>query len=302
MTTLPDCSGLIGSSYGGGSISFVPLLDGRFGNATTLAFNHTQANGTAAPQDQSRAHASLIHGGRIYTADLGNDRVWVSHVANGTLSLEGAIKTSPGFGPRHMVLVPGPNVTSSDGAANGTEPCGNGTSADADADADGGVLVVVGELANAVAAFDVAAPDAPLFNASVVPPGLNATGMAAGEIALNPRNRSEVFVSNRLAAKSNPGVGGDSIAILTLAPDARSVVGTRFINTTLFNIRGMRFSPDGEFLALAGIERGIAVYKEDGKGEWAQVAKYDNITQAADFAWIEGDTYAASNTTAEQGQ
>lgn len=353
MTTTPDCSGLISSSYSNGTISYIPLLretganatttpsngsaapagngsalgealaagtaEGKsFGQAVTLRFNATYPNGTA-PQDQSRAHSSLVHGGKIYTADLGSDRIWISRFANGSLTLEGSIETPTGFGPRHMVVLQ-PDETPSapcapDANASEASPvsasaaAGSASTSDAAAPAPSAsttlvtpgtnatkprsaILYVVGELANNVTAFELDEPSKPLFQESVIPEGLNSTGMAAGEIMLNPRNSSEIFVSNRLGAKSNPDVTGDAIAVLTLSPDRRKVDSKTFIDTDLNNIRGMKFSPDGQFLALAGVEKGIAVYTKAADA-WEQVAKYDNIEQAADFAWIEGTSYSA---------
>lgn len=372
MTTTPDCSGLISSSYSNGTISYIPLLretganatlpttnattvpsngsaapavpaapaasngsalagalaagtaEGRsFGQAVTLRFNATYPNGTA-PQDQSRAHASLVHGGKIYTADLGSDRIWISRWANGSLKLEGSIETPKGFGPRHMVVlqpdetpaapslsnassaspiatpatVPSAAVNGSAAGASKATPLAPrasttlvtpGTNATKPRSA---ILYVAGELANNVTAFELDAPQKPLFQESVIPAGLNSTGMAAGEIMVNPRNSSQLFVSNRLAVKSNANVTGDAITILTLSQDRRAVAGKKFVTTQLNNIRGMKFSPTGDFLALAGVEKGIAVFAEKA-GNWTQVAKYDNIQQAADFAWIEGDSYSA---------
>lgn len=366
VTTTPDCSGLISSSYSNGTISYIPLLretganttlpvsnstatsgngsaaaaapaspaggngsalagalaagtaEGRsFGKAVTLRFNATYPNGTA-PQDQSRAHSSLVHGGKIYTADLGSDRIWISRWANGSLTLEGSIQTPKGFGPRHMVVIQpdetpaAPSLPSNDSSASASPistPSAAGSAVKSAALAPrasptlvtpgtnatkprSAILYVVGELSNKVAAFELDSPSKPLFEESVIPPGLNATGMAAGEIMQNPRNASQLFVSNRLAAKSNPNVTGDAVTILTLSADRRAVAGKRFVDTHLNNIRGMKFSPHGDFLALAGIEKGIAIYAEQN-GNWTQFAKYDDIEQAADFAWIAGKSYSA---------
>lgn len=327
----------IGKGAGGASSALSEALAagtaaGRsFGQAVTLRFNATYPNGTA-PQDQSRAHSSLVHGGKIYTADLGSDRIWISKWTNGRLKLEGAIETPKGFGPRHMVVVqpdekpahapphgsvnasfppimsahphgPGPEASAVSAAA------ANSAAAASDAPAivsraaptlvtpgtnatkpRSAILYVVGELANEVAAFELDKPQTPLFQTSVIPPGLNKTLMAAGEIMLNPRNSSQIFVSNRLAFKSNPTVKGDSIAILSLSDDRKRVTDTRFLDTDLNNIRGMKFSSTGEFLALAGLQRGFGIYTEKA-GEWTQVARYDPIEQAADFAWIKGSSY-----------
>ena len=369
VTTTPDCSGLISSSYANGTISYIPLLsetvakstggtaapgvangtsaagnantastpevassngsalgdalaagtaEGKsFGQAVTLRFNATYPNGTA-PQDQSRAHSSLVHGGKIYTADLGSDRIWISRWANGSLTLEGSIQTPKGFGPRHMVVIQpdetaaAPSLPINASASPIFTPAAAGSAGSALVKSAAlaprasptlvtpgtnatkprsAILYVVGELSNNVTAYELDSPQEPLFQESVIPLGLNATGMAAGEIMQNPRNASQLFVSNRLAAKSNPDVTGDAVTILTLSADRRAVAGKKFVDTHLNNIRGMKFSPHGDFLALAGIEKGIAVYAERD-GNWTQAAKYDDIEQAADFAWIAGWSYS----------
>lgn len=276
---LQDGSGVIVANYVGGSVLFVPVVNGVLGTpAQPLVFPFAYSS-VAAPnparQDASHAHGTVEADGRFYTADLGSDRVWILRRADTESGLEilDHYQCAPGWGPRHLQVAP-----------------------------DGRSIWVLGEMGHGVCAFPI-----PGGKSSAVVPGSTAhvlpssvpdeykTHMDGAELILH---KGSLYASNRLereASAMNPQLPklepprGDTVAVV-LIKDGNIVEEVRQVRTGCDSIRGMQVSPDGKFVAVAGMSNGVVeVYAISGERgeEWAFVtsAAVENVT---DFVWVSG--------------
>lgn len=143
------------------------------------------------------------------------------------------------------------------------------------------IMYVLGELAHTVLAFDLSSAAAdniqPIsdFAPSVIPPSIHhahQSTMDSAEICVHPRIPNVLYVSNRWErhiAQREPHLKdvptelapGDTVAIILLSDDGRSVQGVKHVRTNLDTIRGMRLSDDGQYVAVCGQEGGgVDVY------------------------------------------
>jgi 6-phosphogluconolactonase len=108
-----DASGrwLVVSNYGTGSVAVLPIRhDGSLGEIVSLA-HHAGEGPNRDRQDRPHAHATTFtpDGRYLIAADLGADRLFMSAFDSHTGSLRPhrELGTSPGAGPRHIVVHPG---------------------------------------------------------------------------------------------------------------------------------------------------------------------------------------------------
>jgi 6-phosphogluconolactonase (cycloisomerase 2 family) len=162
------------------------------------------------------------------------------------------------------------------------------------------MLYVVGELSHDVIAFNL--PTVPTenmqpienFAANIVPPTAHPvlrSMMESGEICSHPRISNVLYVSNRWErhiARYEPDhdpetsgtPAGDSVAIILLAGDGKSVETIKHVCCNVDVIRGMRVSQDGEYAIVVGQEGGgVEIYEISGdRGDsWSMVASLSNV-------------------------
>jgi 6-phosphogluconolactonase (cycloisomerase 2 family) len=155
-------------------------------------------------------------------------------------------------------------------------------------------LYVVGELSHDVIAFDL--PTVPTkniqpienFAANIVPPTAHPvlqSKMESGEMCFHPTIPNVLYVSNRWERHvaqheanhdnaHSDAPAGDSVAIVLLAEDGRSVEAIKHVRSSCDVIRGMRISQDGEYAAVVGQESGgVEIYQiSGGRGDiWTNV-------------------------------
>ncbi|MGJ6981147.1 lactonase family protein [Aestuariimicrobium soli] len=103
----PDRSAIAVAHYESGSVAVVPLSDessGGWGDATVVRFTG-HAGVDPDRQDASHAHQTVwLDDEHLLVCDLGADAVRIIRWRDGHLKQVGAIVTTPGFGPRHLVL------------------------------------------------------------------------------------------------------------------------------------------------------------------------------------------------------
>ncbi len=95
--------------YSSGSAAFVPVSGPELGEATVLPFT---GHSGVVPERQEAPHAHQcvwLDDTHALVCDLGADLVRVVRFAEGIAAEIGQIPTSPGFGPRHLVVRPAPD-------------------------------------------------------------------------------------------------------------------------------------------------------------------------------------------------
>lgn len=157
------------------------------------------------------------------------------------------------------------------------------------------MLYVVGELSHDVMAFDIPVVATeniqPIvgFSANIVPPSVDPkhqVSMESGEVCFHPTIPNVLYISNRWErhiAEREPSLKdvpetlqpGDSVAIILLTKEGRSVESVRHVRTHADVIRGMHIDRNGKYAVLLGQENGEAeVYEISGnRGEvWTLTA------------------------------
>lgn len=111
--------------------------------------------------------------------------------------------------------------------------------------------------------------------------------MDSAEVCIHPTIKNVLYVSNRWQrhiAQREPHLQdvptnlppGDTVTIILLSQDGRSVKHIRYVQTGADVIRGMRISENGRYAMVAGQEGGgLEIYEISGaKGDvWTLVTK-----------------------------
>jgi 6-phosphogluconolactonase (cycloisomerase 2 family) len=110
--------------------------------------------------------------------------------------------------------------------------------------------------------------------------------MLAAEILLSP-NKQFIYVSNR----NDPSSEGDTIAVYNVPTSSnKSSKLIREIRTGVTHARGMNFSKDGKYLAVAGSTsssvRIFEVLQESPDGELKHVASVEGLERPTSVIWI----------------
>lgn len=146
-------------------------------------------------------------------------------------------------------------------------------------------MYVVGELSHDIIAFDLpAVPTKDIqpingFAPNIVPLSVHPdhqSMMESGEMCGHPTISNVLYASNRWErhiAKREPHLKnvpselptGDSVAIILLASDGKSVEAIKHVRGNADVIRGMRISDDGKYAVILGQEGGgVEVYEIGG--------------------------------------
>jgi 6-phosphogluconolactonase (cycloisomerase 2 family) len=147
------------------------------------------------------------------------------------------------------------------------------------------LLYVVGELSHDIIAFDLLTVPIeniqPIenFAANIVSPTAHPvlrSMMESGEICCHPTIPNVLYVSNRWERHvaqhdadyddaHSDAPAGDSVAIILLARDGRSVEAIKHVRSNCDVIRGMQISQDGEYAVVVGQESGgVEIYQISG--------------------------------------
>jgi 6-phosphogluconolactonase (cycloisomerase 2 family) len=111
---------------------------------------------------------------------------------------------------------------------------------------------------------------------------------AAAEVLIPPASAafpvSNIYTSNRNLANNDPR--GDSITIFSALPNIKLV---KQVFTGLNQVRGMQFSPDGDYLVAAGVagKGGVAIFQRiNGGTDLKEVARNTDIATRSSFVWL----------------
>lgn len=106
LAIAPDGGSIIVAVHGGGAYNLLPIEeDGRLGRVSGIL----KEMGSGPHPLQAAAHPSAVvfdRVGRVLAADQGADRLSVLALSDGTLSVFGRCKVTPGSGPSSLVLHP----------------------------------------------------------------------------------------------------------------------------------------------------------------------------------------------------
>ncbi|WVO23518.1 uncharacterized protein IAS62_004873 [Cryptococcus decagattii] len=277
---MKDGSGIVVSNFNGGSIIFFPITSsGALSEMSespllTLPFVYeSQTAPNVTRQEASHAH-HVVEGtnGTLYVSDLGNDRIWVvKREGESGLAIKGYLQAPPGTGPRHSLI-----------------------------SKDEKYLYCLTELTNEILVFPLTNPVEPIqplpsFKCSVIPPSVPFAAhhyLNAAELIFNPIIPNVLYASNRLElslpAEFATGQHGDAVAVVTLNEEGNKLVDVKFIRTGCDGIRGMRASPDGKYVAVAGrYGGGVEIWNVGDSGvDWRLAGKDENIDLVTDMAWL----------------
>ncbi len=213
---------LFGADYGGGKVVSFPVNGGEIGELASLM----QHEGSSIhKRRQTRAHAHSVYAGPdnrfAYAPDLGMDEVkFYAFDKQGELTDQGAFKSIPGSGPRHMKF-------------------GN----------DGSHAYVLNELTLSVTVFlrdkksgKLAAKE----TIRVLPEGAEDQNMTCSEIRVS-KDGKFIYTANRDLTEG----GRDSLTVLSIAEDGSL---TRLATTPaeVWIPRNINLSPSGKWLLVAG--------------------------------------------------
>jgi 6-phosphogluconolactonase len=222
------------ANYGGGSVAVLPVQeDGRLDEPSAVR-QHRGTGPNPARQEGPHAHGLAFDGGgkRVFTADLGVDRVFVYDFDAASGSLEPAaepfVAVEPGSGPRHVALHP-----------------------------SGAFLYVVNELRSTVTVLRYDATTgalSPVQTVTTLPADFEGRSTTA-EIALSPDGRF-VYASNR---------GHDSLALYAVEGDSGRLDPLGHVSTGGRTPRSFALDSTGEWLLVANQgSDNVVVFRRDG--------------------------------------
>jgi len=233
-----------------------------FGGSTFITFPPVGSSGVSHP------HETVPFEDELFVPDLGGDTVWrLVPNQDGIFSIGGEIKQPTGSGPRHAAIYNDILVTIHETSSTITSqripPLGQDTS---------GLI----------------------SNLSVVPEDQAAepgSAYLAAEVLIPPTNSvfstPLVYASNRKNG-TNTDPRGDSIAVLSIAPDGTLKIINQFF-TGLIQVRAMEFGgPDDRYLVTAGFvgDGGVAVFERTGNGDQlVEVARNKDVLNLSSFVW-----------------
>lgn len=241
------------------------------------------------PHRQKRPHVhglnSTSDGKQVYICDLGSDATWVARRDSEGIKVIGRLERERGDTPRHCLLSP-----------DGQSHCGIKVG---DVDIVEKYLYVISELQSQLLIYSTSTHRL-LSRIDVTPPNLPPYGkeqLLVAELYIHPTHRRTLYVSNRGAlrvrepdgSKAHYGIKGDSISIVLLNEQGSGVEETKWVETGLDWIRGMRISDDGKWLACAGeYGGGIEIYEISGeRGELMNLrARNEGIKDVNCVLWL----------------
>ncbi|WVQ76322.1 hypothetical protein IAR50_005987 [Cryptococcus sp. DSM 104548] len=278
---MKDGSGIILSNFIGGSAIFFPIDSNGALSKTSespllkLPFVY---EGQTAPnpkrQDASHAH-NVVEGvdGKLYLADLGTDRIWiVKREGESGLAIDGWLQAPPGSGPRHSLI-----------------------------SEDGKFLYNITEVSNEILIFPLDSsaehPEPLPSRVSVIPPSVPSDPAAQGhmnaaQLFFNPAHPGVLYASNRLEltlpAEFATGEEGDAVAIVKLSATGDELGEVKWVRTGCNNLRGMRVSPDGKYVVVAGrVAGGLEIWSTGQDGmSWKLAGKDESIDLVTDMTWL----------------
>jgi 6-phosphogluconolactonase (cycloisomerase 2 family) len=228
-------------------------------------------------QDVPHPHEAYVYNNELLVPDLGADKTW--RLVKGSTGWEvgGAIEYPAGSGPRHLVVHGMPLLLTNYILL---IPLFH----------PDGIIYTLLELTNQLSLQKYAAlPEAPthITSISTFASGIcpDPSSMFAAEILLAP-NKKFLYVSNR----DDPSPEGDTIAVFSLPTDPKECKIVREIRTGVKHARGMSFSRDGKYLAVAGSQSGAVkifeVVQESGDGEVKLVASIEGFEKPTAPLWL----------------
>ncbi|PVG00360.1 putative isomerase YbhE [Serendipita vermifera] len=257
---------IVSGNYMGGSILDIP-----YSTAESLSLTDTsvekkvgsfvQFSGTgpnADRQESSHPHEVYLYNDELFIPDLGADKTWRLTKGPNGWEVKGSIDYVPGAGPRHILI-------------------------------HDGIIYTVLELTSELSLHKYATlPETPTHIATL---STFSTGkpadpkMLAAEILLSP-NKKFIYVSNR----NDPSSEGDTIAVYSVPSSNETSKLIREIRTGVTHARGMNFSKDGKYLAVAGSHtssvRIFEVLQESPDGEVKEVANVQGLEKPTAVIWI----------------
>ncbi|WVN90952.1 uncharacterized protein L203_106197 [Cryptococcus depauperatus CBS 7841] len=277
---MKDGSGIVVSNFKGGSVIFLPITSsGALSSSSespllTLPFVY-ESQTAPVPKRQDASHAHHVaegSDGTLYLSDMGSDRIWkLNREGESGLNIVGWLQAPPGAGPRHSLI-----------------------------SKDGKYLYNVTELSNEILIFpltDCSEPVHPLpnFKCSIIPPSVPSAAhsyMNAAQLIFNPRISNVLYASNRLELRLPrefaTGEVGDAVAVITLNETGDKLVDVTYVRTGCDGVRGMRASPDGKYVAVAGrYGGGVEIWSVGESGaDWKLAGKDEKIDLVTDIAWL----------------
>lgn len=128
-----------------------------------------------------------------------------------------------------------------------------------------------------------------LANVSVLPTQVPVGSQyTAAELLISP-SKQYLYASNRNIATASSAIDpqGDTIAVLSTSPKLHVVAQ---VHTGLQQIRGMQISPDGKYIAAAGlVGGGLAVFEVvNGGANLTLSARYTGVgsVEGSSFIWL----------------
>jgi 6-phosphogluconolactonase len=224
---------LVVANYGSGSVASIPILpDGRLGEAVSF-FQHEGSSLNHDRQQGPHAHCAVISPDNrfVLVADLGTDQVFSYRLDPATATLEPNdppfVRTSPGWGPRHLVFHP-----------------------------NGKWVYLVSEMGSRLTIFDYDAAGGILAardTVSTLPKDFTGQSTAA-EVQVDRSGRF-VYASNR---------GDDSIAVFSLDPVKGTPTLVETVSTRGKTPRNFSLDPTGSWLFAANQNSdSVAIYRVD---------------------------------------
>jgi len=252
------------ANYSGGTALNVAITDDllHFERRSVIAF---KGSGPKDNQKTPHPHQAVYFNDELLIPDLGSDQVWRlarNNSGNGW-HVAGSVPQPVGSGPRHIVPLPGILYTLHENANTLTQhtlpPLGGS------------------QASRLVAEF------------SIVPPGVNGSVLAAGELLYAPAgaiNKTPLLYASNRNKPNAPPSAGDAIAIFQTEPELR-LVG--HVDTGLVHLRGVILAgPDQKYLLAAGLYGGgIKVFERINGGlGLKELAKVDGVNLPTGLVWV----------------
>jgi len=221
LTLDPSGQNLFVANYSSGSISQLPVqANGALGDATkVIAFSGSGPHQTR--QSKAYSHFVGVQGRRLYSCDLGSDKVWCFQWPGLEPADPPFASLPPGSGPRHMAFSP-----------------------------NGRFAYVNGELGLTVSSFAIAPNGAlhRLETVPVLPEGVGHPEDTTSAIVLDPTGRWLLVPTRR----------HDSISVFEVREDGR-LRRTSTVPSIVKTPRSIAFSPNGKWLIAAGQTDNVAL-------------------------------------------